>query len=293
MSMPSRRHAADEGEDYFVSMTDLMVGVLFVFIIMLMYFVLQHKGLAEKAQRDAEHAAKTKQTEIQNLEREKARYTDIRKVRDKILREIKSHLDRNFGTTVRIDFDVGIVRLPEDVLFDSGQATLSAGAQTAVKHLARALMSVLPCYTMGIESSTRKCDDTPAYVEAVFIEGHTDKVALSPSPQLKDNLDLSAIRATNTFRALLNENPLLLSLESPCLSPAVTETGQPCRRAPVLSVSGYGEYRPAKLYEPGEEEKAENRRIDLRILMATPETPETSEAPGTQSVQTDFASERE
>lgn len=146
---------------------------------------------------------------------------------------------------------------------------------------------------MGIESPTRKCDATPAYVEAVFIEGHTDKVVLSPSPQLKDNLDLSAIRATNTFRALLDENPMLLNLESPrCLAPVVTETGQPCRRAPVLSVSGYGEYRPAELYEPGEEEKAENRRIDLRILMATP-TPETSEASGAQSVQSDFASERE
>jgi hypothetical protein len=41
---------------------------------------------------------------------------------------------------------------------------------------------------------------------------------------------------------------------------------------PVLSVSGYGEYRPVTP-EPGETAegfKQRNRRIDLRILMATP-----------------------
>jgi hypothetical protein len=42
------------------------------------------------------------------------------------------------------------------------------------------------------------------------------------------------------------------------------------REGAILSVSGYGQYRPAIEGEPTLENKAKNRRIDLRILMTTP-----------------------
>lgn len=41
-----RRRHADEGESYFMSMTDMMVGLLLIFIILLAYFALQR--LTEK-----------------------------------------------------------------------------------------------------------------------------------------------------------------------------------------------------------------------------------------------------
>jgi chemotaxis protein MotB len=75
----------------------------------------------------------------------------------------------------------------------------------------------------------------------------------------KDNLDLSALRATSTFRELLRVKRELGLYLNP-------------NGKPVLSVSGYGEYRPVTP-EPGETAesfKQRNRRIDLRILMATP-----------------------
>lgn len=73
---------------------------------------------------------------------------------------------------------------------------------------------------------------------------------------MRDNLDLSAIRATNTFRRLVAKRPDLLEFKN-------------TREFAILSVSGYGEYRPAS-GEPTPENKAKNRRIDLRILMTTP-----------------------
>jgi chemotaxis protein MotB len=82
----------------------------------------------------------------------------------------------------------------------------------------------------------------------------TPRVTFPP----KDNLDLSALRATNTFRKLLKEKTELREYQSPS-------------GTPILSVSGYGEDRPVAA-EPGESIerfKQRNRRIDLRILMAT------------------------
>ncbi|MFT3997365.1 MAG: hypothetical protein QM667_08155 [Asticcacaulis sp.] len=38
-----RADELEEGESYYVSMTDLMVGVLFIFIIMLAYFALHFR----------------------------------------------------------------------------------------------------------------------------------------------------------------------------------------------------------------------------------------------------------
>ena len=39
-----RSHDSEEGESYYVSMTDMMVGVVFIFIIMLSYFALQYRA---------------------------------------------------------------------------------------------------------------------------------------------------------------------------------------------------------------------------------------------------------
>jgi flagellar motor protein MotB len=75
----------------------------------------------------------------------------------------------------------------------------------------------------------------------------------------KDNLDLSALRATTTYRELLRVKPELGQFKSP-------------NSTPVLSVSGYGQDRQLrrKPDEQEEEYKKRNRRIDLRIIMATP-----------------------
>jgi flagellar motor protein MotB len=74
-------------------------------------------------------------------------------------------------------------------------------------------------------------------------------------------LDLSALRATSTFRELLRVKQEL----SQYLNPSST---------PVLSVSGYGQYRPVapEYGESAEQYKQRNRRIDLRILMSTPKS---------------------
>ena len=91
------------------------------------------------------------------------------------------------------------------------------------------------------------------------VEGHTDSDPMSGNGLIRDNLDLSAIRATNTFRALVAAQPDLLDFQNAPGNEA----------SPILSVSGYGPSRPVAA-ESSEENKARNRRIDLRFLMAPP-----------------------
>lgn len=48
MILEEAQELVAEEENYFVSMTDLMVGLVFVFIILLMYFALQFQDVTEE-----------------------------------------------------------------------------------------------------------------------------------------------------------------------------------------------------------------------------------------------------
>jgi flagellar motor protein MotB len=301
MATPVRRHI-DEEESYFVSMTDLMVGLLFIFIIMLMFFALQYREAEREKVHDAEQlvatAQENREAERQKMqateqamkaeqryleaerqriqateqamnaeqkyleaERQKKLATDqlvnSEQVRDGILEDLQHRL-RERGINVEIVKDQGILRLPEEILFDKSKADINERGEQAVAALADALAAVLPCYTVGpLSKADDSCGPHRATVESIYIEGHTDVDRLSPRPGMKDNLDLSAIRATNTFRLLLDKNPSLLDFRNK-------------NRFPVVSVSGYGQYRPVQEDQSTEAQKTFNRRIDLRILMTTP-----------------------
>ena len=99
-------------------------------------------------------------------------------------------------------------------------------------------------------------------MESIFIEGHTDSDRYSGSVLL-DNWDLSVVRATNTYRALTEFVPALTEL---C-------TNKDSRCEPILSVSGYGDKRPVPDNSGTEaDKKRRNRRIDLRLIMVTPDS---------------------
>jgi chemotaxis protein MotB len=231
-----RSRPAEEEESYFVSMADMMVGLLFVFIILLLYFALQFRQTTH----DIASADESRATILTRLDQ-----------------ALKAQ-----GLRVSIDVDQGVLRLPEDVLFDVGEADLTPRGRQAVAILGGAMTAVLPCYAWP--RPTRGCPATSQHLDAIFIEGHTDSDPMAGQGAIRDNLDLSVMRAANTYRALLAATPTLGGLRN---RPPGAETPQP-----VLSVSGYGADRPV---DPSgtPEAKQRNRRIDLRFLMATPQQP--------------------
>jgi chemotaxis protein MotB len=226
-----------EEENYFVSMTDMMVGLVFIFIVLLMYYALQFRDVTDQL-------------------------TGANQTRTDILETLEKSLKEK-GVEVTLDTANGVLRLPDAILFDSGIAELKPEGVVAVQKLGEALGEVLPCYTDNTNNAARPrtCPETPHRIESVYIEGHTDTDALNGTGPIRDNWDLSVTRATNTFRSLRDSAP---SLELMCARVLN-------RCSPILSVSGYGPQRPVSAGD-GLADKQRNRRIDLRLVMVAPDS---------------------
>lgn len=196
--------------------------------------------------------------------------TSAGQTRREILETLKERLDKrpkSYNLTVRIDTETGVLSLPKSILFDPAQFELSPQGRQAVDIVADELAVVLPCCTDHIDGDPTCRGKAVAAnkIDAIFIEGHTDSDPLSGGGVLRDTMDLSALRATNTFCQLTDTHPELEQL--------VNSSGR--QPVPILGVAGYGERR-AILDAAGtiDQIKAQNRRIDLRFLMVTPKSAE-------------------
>ncbi len=115
-----------------------------------------------------------------------------------------------------------VVRFSEMALFDSGEAEILPGNEDVVRH-------VVTMISENIDA-----------VEMIDIEGHTDNVPIS-SLRFEDNWDLSAKRATNMLRKVLDME--LIDAEK-------------------LSATGYAEYHPVASNDTPEGRRL-NRRVDF------------------------------
>ncbi|WP_409672248.1 flagellar motor protein MotB [Parvibaculum sp.] len=207
-------------------MTDMMVGLLLIFIILLAYFAL-------------------------NLQSKTEELTGANTTRAVILSDLQKSL-KDKGLQVEIDTQTGVLRLPDDVLFEKARWELSEEGQAAVRKVASAMLEILPCYTT---SDLCKEERSPHLIDAVFVEGHTDSDAMHGA---MNNYGLSVRRAESTFSTLRTSQPELENFRN-------KPDG-----APILGLSGYGPDRPIAEGD-SEEDKRRNRRIDLRFLMTTPD----------------------
>lgn len=254
----SRRSVAiPERQDYLASVSDVMSALIFIFVITLGVFALRlEETRVEKddANRQLRSAEKTRAAILSDLEKRLARE----------------------GLEVEVDLKNGVLRLSEKaVLFDIGNDAPVADHHPHVGVLARVLAEVLPCFVAvprsaapGAEAirpdwcapqaappTDLHCDEQshPANVETLLIEGHTDSRPIRGG-RFRDNLELSAARASEVLR--------MLTACEPDLAAFVNEAGRP-----VASVSGYAATRPVDLANPFSDR---NRRIDLRFIMELP-----------------------
>lgn len=259
--------AAEEGENYFVSMTDMMVGVLFIFIIMLMVFALDFKTKAvandeatraqtevnERQKRALEEARKVAQRvgELQSeVNREIAALNQAAEVRGQLVKDIAKRLkDANIDVTLSPKSDV--LRLTEKAInFPLGQNVPTTETRANVPVIARVVREVLnnyvACRAVGGERSCAA--DDRLKVETIFVEGHTDMRGDDRS-----NWTLSTGRAATVYQEFITAAPELRTY--------FNRDGQE-----VLSVSGYSSTRPVDP-APNEQAYSTNRRIDLRFVM--------------------------
>jgi chemotaxis protein MotB len=222
-------------DSYLASLSDLMVGLLFIFIIILMAFALNLREAESEHNQVVDHL------------------TNNSAVQKSILHNIEQKLQQQ-GVLVHVDAENGVLRLSEALLFDSGQASFRPEGQKAIRALALILAEILPCYALApMGERPINCVDSGANLEAVFIEGHTDARPIIGSEQFPNNWSLSFARAFNTYNALIQEVPNLDKLQN-------------SHRQALISISAYEARRPVA----PDPKDPQNRRIDLRFLMSAP-----------------------
>jgi chemotaxis protein MotB len=125
------------------------------------------------------------------------------------------------GLTVTQKNGMVYVSLQDQLLFSSGSTVVDQNGQNALRQLAAVL------------------SDNPEI--SIMIEGHTDNVPFRKGSTIKDNWDLSVMRATSIVRILLESNSI-----------------DPNR----ITVAGRGEYLPI---DPADtpEARQKNRRTEI------------------------------
>ncbi|MDK2817630.1 MAG: chemotaxis protein MotB [Moorella sp. (in: firmicutes)] len=209
---------AENGDNYSLSISDLMSSLLIIFVLALSYFMLSY----------SQKTAVLVENEDKRLE---------------ILTLLEEKLKKQ-GIEVKVVKEMGILRLPEGILFDPGEAAIKASGLKAISILAPTLKEIL---------------NNPRYkesIETIFIEGHTDSDPIR-SGKFPSNWELSAQRAINTWQELSKVEPELEQLRN--------RNGQP-----FFSISGYADRRPVAPNDTPEN-KQQNRRIDVRITMIPPQ----------------------
>jgi chemotaxis protein MotB len=221
----SEQHA---GEGYLASSSDLMIGILFIFIIMVVYLAVEIKRVQSENGRSADP--------VRSLVEEMGQ-----RLRDK-------------GVRVQLDPDSGVIALPSDALFDRGKAVPTQGAVEAIMKTDAVLREVLPCYVSAAPRSGKNCsklNQRGVELETVMIEGHTDSDQYANDPARNWHLGLD--RARYVFEELSRGE----------LGQLKNKKGQP-----LLGVSSYADSRPSKMVAGASDPKAKDRRVELRFILS-------------------------
>lgn len=240
MTARSRRRAGDP-VNYFISFSDLLVGLLFIFITMLMTYALATK----LAQAQLQQTQLDLQGRLNGLERR----IELRRA---LLGHIVEELRREQVTGATADMDEGVLRFSSDLLFERGSASLSWRATRIVlPAVRRVLERELPCYGGASQNVRTDCPPGTRILEAVYIEGHTDRITFRYGGRFDDNWDLSSQRARATYAVLVEGGPM-------------TELQSASGRSRLVGLSAYADTRPIS------DDDNRNRRIDIRFLLAAP-----------------------
>jgi len=194
-------------------------------------------AVREQKLKDYEEALAVRDSSLAAIQRDligrEQRVGDLEKrlaARDSALNQLKAKLNdalfgfTNSGLSINIVNGRVYVSLSNQLLFSTGKADIDKRGKEALLELARVL--------------------TTQEDLAVLVEGHTDDQAVKNLGAIKDNWDLSVIRATEVIRYLVNEGKI-----------------DPKR----ITASGRSEYFPV---DPSNsvDARAKNRRTEIILI---------------------------
>ena len=180
----------------------------------------QEQKMVAQRQELEEQLATMAQSELSMNEELEAKQWELENLRTSVQKALVGFADKGLDVNVR-DGKV-YVSMADKLLFASGSWEVSAQGAQALKSLAKVL------------------EDNPDL--NVVVEGHTDNDAFHGSTAVKDNWDLSVMRATAIVKLLLKQGPKI----------------DPAR----VEAAGHAEYAP-KVKNTTAANKAVNRRTEI------------------------------
>lgn len=171
-----RTHLLPDEASIWISISDLMAGLLIIFILTLTYYMLNYTEKTDQITKNQE-------------------------IKEEIFHQIKEKME-NKGFIVVIDEEHWVLRMEDKVLFSSCSVDLKDQGKSIIQYLGKVMFFVF------------QKDRYKNTVETVFVEGHTDNIPPGNNCRIKfpTNWELSTQRAINTWKAMVDGEPGLNTL---------------------------------------------------------------------------------
>lgn len=269
--------------DYWISYTDMVLGLL-IMVLIVLFLLLGYVGsnYVKKSDLDKTYVERSliekeyiKKDKVETEYVKKELFEKLQQIKDgleKDNRRLKEGLERNIKNIkkiiyrirddintktevlgkkleVTVDDDVLVIHISADTLgFKSGSHELNTEQRQMIKKvIAESFYDVF-----NNEEYKKMIDDS---VDTIFIEGHTDSDRYSG---LRGNWGLSTFRAIEFWENFKPENAGFFE----------NYTNSKKNNQKMFSVSGYGETR-AVAPNSDEINKSKNRRIDIKFIPRT------------------------
>ena len=235
--MARRKNQETEENIFWVTMSDLFLGMFMVFATLFFAFVTNSGQGASEAAQEA----------TQEMVQEVAQEMQKQNISVRLINENKPAESGEDNTKVDVEMDpeTGLVRISDLELFELNQSTLTPKGRAF-------LNKFIPVY---FDCIYRK--DLSKYISTVTIQGHTDstnfKGNYTVEQQYMKNMNLSMNRAYNVA------NFVFAKCSNKPYQRELTHT---------IKVEGVSSARP--IIVDGKEDKNKSRRVELRIILKRP-----------------------
>jgi flagellar motor protein MotB len=288
-----------ESEGYFASVSDLMVGVLFVFLLMLTVFALNfrddsarldelivraeraeqaaklEKANAEAARAEAERQAARARVQEEEAVRLRAQNEALRarlqEAADKLRRELADREAARNALLQRLARglearQIQFILDPRSGVLRLSDAVPFPTGGSELTDTARRTVTALGEVLADVlpcfshGAPRQHCDETDVPIlEAMLVEGHTDRQPFA-------NMTTAESQARNDLLSTARALTVFAQLRQQQL--ILDDLRNPSEQ-PLLGVSGYGQRRPLpEAMTLSEAHLAQNRRIDLRFILS-------------------------
>jgi outer membrane protein OmpA-like peptidoglycan-associated protein len=242
-----RSNAVAQSDEHWIPLSDLMSGLMMMFMLIAVIFMLQ----VEETSRDAQASAQKVTQQAKTLAQQAQQITALADARTQMKSALLTELNREFSGELaqwraEIDPDLTVRFNEPDVLFGSGSADVNDRFKLI-------LSDFFPRYIRLLDQRAFKSS-----IIEIRLEGHTSSKwegAAASTEAYLNNMALSQARTRNVLAYLLDMN--WYGDTRPWIMARLTANGLSSSK-PVLTPSG-------------EEDVARSQRVEFRVRMNDPD----------------------